>query len=378
MKPAVKHPALLGLIEKAERLAARLPGPLQKPVLAELTPLKNIFLLQRPPRVLVCGGANADIAALFDALAGTPLAHAGEGAGSWESFSHAAHGSLRILDARQTAASTAVEGAFLDEPPDIVLFVRAGRAIDDHLATQIETCEHLLTLARTRHDIAPAVIAIQMPEGTEPVDEAAVHELRACVSTKPLPAKHLADTLAITPALRVRMDGSAAVSELARENMERLAELMTRELPDPAKLEMARLSRARAAQAHLAARLVKSTTAICTAIGAQPIPLADFPILTSLQVAMVAGIIHVSGRELSVRLASEFIGALGVNVGAGIILRETARAAVKLLPGFGNAISGAVAGAGTYGLGRAAIGYFVEGTSLKTARKLLRFRRRKA
>jgi uncharacterized protein (DUF697 family) len=375
MKPAIKHRALLGLIEKAERLAARLPGPLQKPVLAELTPLKNIFLLQRPPRVLVCGGTGADVAALFDALAGMPLAHAGEGAGSWQSLSHDAHGSVRLLDARESQAATAIEGALLDEPPDIVLFVRAGRTIDDQLAAQLETCEHLLTLARTRHDLSPAVIAVQLPEAAETVDEAAVHELRACVSTKPLPGKHLAGTLGVTPTLRVRMDGSAAISKPGGEDIERLAELMTRELPEPAKLEMARLSRARAAQAHIAQRLVKSTTAICAAIGAQPIPLADFPILTSLQAAMVAAIIHVSGRDMSVRLASEFLGALGVNVGAGLVLRETTRAAVKFLPVFGNAVSGAVAGAGTYGLGRAAIAYFIGGESLKTARKLLRWRK---
>jgi uncharacterized protein (DUF697 family) len=376
MKPAVKHRALLGLIEKAERLAARLPGPLQKPVLAELTPLKNIFLLQRPPRVLVCGSADANIGSLFDTLAGVPLACAGEGAGSWQSLSHDAHGHIRVLDARETQSAVAVEGALLDEPPDIVLFVRAGRAIDGQLAAQLETCEHLLTLARTRHDLAPAVIAVQLPEGGEDVEEAAVHELRACVSTKPLPGKHLVETLGVTPTLRVRMDGTAAIPETGGTNIERLAELMTRELPEPAKLEMARLTRARAAQAHIAQRLVKSTTAICAAIGAQPIPLADFPILTSLQAAMVAGIIHVSGRDMGARLASEFLGALGVNLGAGLVLRETARAAAKFVPGFGNAVSGAIAGAGTYALGRAAIAYFIEGESLKAARRLLRWRKR--
>ena len=37
--------------------------------------------------------------------------------------------------------------------------------------------------------------------------------------------------------------------------------------------------------------------AICTAIGAQPIPLADLPILTTLQLVMVSGIMYLSGRE---------------------------------------------------------------------------------
>ena len=56
--------------------------------------------------------------------------------------------------------------------------------------------------------------------------------------------------------------------------------------------------------------------------------------------------------------------------------REGARAAVKLLPGWGNAISGGVAAAGTYGIGRAAGAYFIEGISLGEVRKLFRRKRR--
>src|SRR4029450_13154320 len=110
--------------------------------------------------------------------------------------------------------------------------------------------------------------------------------------------------------------------------------------------------------------LLKSAPTICTAIGAQPIPLADFPILTSLQATMVAAIMHISGREMSVRLGGEFIAAIGANIGAGLVLRERARAAAKLVPVWGNAISGAVAGAGTYAIGRAAVAYFIDGLSL--------------
>ena len=115
--------------------------------------------------------------------------------------------------------------------------------------------------------------------------------------------------------------------------------------------------------------LVKSTTAICAAIGAQPIPLADLPILTALQLLMVSGIMYISGRERSLRAATEFVGALGVNVGAGMILREGTRALLKFFPGWGNIVCGAVAGAGTYAIGRASIGYFLENVTLKDARR---------
>jgi uncharacterized protein (DUF697 family) len=131
-------------------------------------------------------------------------------------------------------------------------------------------------------------------------------------------------------------------------------------------------------QEDIAQILVKSTTAICTAIGAQPIPLADLPILTTLQLVMVSGIMYVSGRERSLRAATEFVGALGANVGAGMLLREGTRAVLKFFPGWGNIICGMVAGAGTYAIGRAATVFFVGGVTLKDARRTYLSSRKKS
>src|SRR2546430_494109 len=152
-----------------------------------------------------------------------------------------------------------------------------------------------------------------------------------------------------------------------------------RGMPNEARVEMARIAGDRAVQGEIAQMLVKSTTAICAAIGAQPIPLADLPILTALQLMMVAGIMYISGRERSLRAATEFVAALGVNVGAGMVFREGARALLKFFPGWGNVVCGAVAGAGTYAVGGAAIVYFLEGLSLKDARRAyLSSRKRRA
>jgi len=154
--------------------------------------------------------------------------------------------------------------------------------------------------------------------------------------------------------------------------------LLARELPNEARVEMVRVSGDRAAQAEIAQGLVKSTSAICAAIGAQPIPLADLPILTTLQLVMVSGIMHIAGRERSLRAATEFVAALGVNVGAGMVLREGARAVLKFFPGWGNVVCGMVAGAGTYALGRAATLYFLEGVSLSDARRAYRNSRKRS
>src|SRR5213075_1102019 len=98
--------------------------------------------------------------------------------------------------------------------------------------------------------------------------------------------------------------------------------------------------------------------------------LADLPILTTLQLIMVAGIMYVSGRERSLRAATEFIGALGANVGAAMLLREGTRAILKFFPGWGNIVCGLVAGTGTYAIGRAASVFFIEGVSLPDARRI--------
>lgn len=137
-------------------------------------------------------------------------------------------------------------------------------------------------------------------------------------------------------------------------------------------LDAARKSPDKAAKLAATKKIITTCAALCTTVGVEPIPLADFPIITALQFLMVASIMHVSGREISRKAIAEFLGALGLNIGVGLVFREGARAAVKLLPAFGNAISGAVAGGATYALGRAATLYFVENVPLPEVRNFFR------
>ncbi len=137
-------------------------------------------------------------------------------------------------------------------------------------------------------------------------------------------------------------------------------------------LEAARKSPDKTAKLAVARKIIATCSAVCTTVGVEPIPLADFPILTALQLVMVGCIMHISGREITRKAIGEFISALGMNIGAGLVFREGARAAIKVLPGFGSAISGAIAGGATYTLGRAATAYFIEGVPLPEVRSLYR------
>jgi len=373
---------LLGIYEKIEALIARLPGPLQKAILQELRPIKQIFLAQRPARLALLGDANANASALISALLGSELAliapHTDPG---WINYEQRLKGGFRVLDARRlnqtSLAWSDLARALSEEEPDVILFLVSGTASTD-LSFECEQATRVLDFLHQRFQKrVPLIGVVDLPGTTSPeIADKRRTELQGWLSSQPALASHFVRAIAVSSFVRFRLDGSLDIERDERRNIRELAELMTRELPDDAQVEMARLFGAKDVQKDLSNRLIRAVTAMSAAIGAQPIPLADFPILTTLQFMMVAGVMHISGRELSLKAAGEFIGALGVNIGVGMVFREGARAAVKLLPGWGNAISGGVAAAGTYGIGRAAGAYFIDGISLGEVRKLFRRRRR--
>lgn len=356
---------LLSLYEKLEKLVQRLPESLQSPILREITPIKSLFLLQRPPRILVLGDRTASRTQLVNALFGTEVAQATEDHvqdGSWQLFSRAGHGSLRMLDARRPAALSLLRRALTTEAPDLCLFLAPEPQVQDDTHADLEHAGEIDQILRERHEHRPPMIGVVLSSSPALPSPEAKERLYQALSD---------------PANRFR-DRFLGVHTLPAnsEDIHRLAAAIAAELPTEAKLEMARLSGVKELQHEIAQVIVKSMTAICGAIGAQPIPLADFPVLTALQAAMVAGIMHVSGREMSTKLAAEWIGALGANLGVALALREGARAMVKVIPVWGELVSSGIAAAGTYAIGRAAVAYFIDGVSLQDARHLFRKRKK--
>ena len=332
--------ALTALASKFEKLLARLPGTIRKPVEREWRPLKELFIQGRAPRILIMGeGANAFVP---EVLCSTSSATETVGApgtieqdeGLWHTFRGRGSLQFAIADPEGRFARSVIS----DAAPDLFVLL-AGEDIEPGSLAQLR---ELHRYAQDRWHMAAPIVAAG----------------RHSVS--------LRDALEQQEPIRLSV---AAVVPIT--NREVLLTAIANALPDVARLEFARASGERAVQREIAVTLTRSTSAVCAGIGAQPIPLADFPILTGLQLLMVAGIIHIAGRDWNMKMTREFLAALGINVGAGLIFREGARAAVKLLPGFGNAISGAVAGAGTLALGRAATAYFIEGLSLEDARNRL-------
>lgn len=371
--------SLLHIIERLEAFLGKLPATIQKPVLHELTPLKELFLQQRSPRFVLTGSNQLPVqevvATLFAWTAPPESRDILMELFRWQSIDLGGHGTIALLDARGAEARTIpdIQEELRRQPADV--FLHLGDDVDlargpsqdvANLAVFIASNGAARTEARVigvvLHDTHPARV-VHNGENHPSAPGKTRLRLQSALEENFEIRKRLLQIfeLSFLPA--------AAAGHDAKPETQRFMSLLARELPNEARVEMVRIARDRGAQVEIAQMLVKSTTAICAAIGAQPIPLADLPILTALQLAMVSGIMYISGRERSLRAATEFVTALGVNVGAGMILREGTRALLKFFPGWGNVVCGMVAGAGTYAIGRATIVYFLEGVSLKDARR---------
>jgi uncharacterized protein (DUF697 family) len=291
----------------------------------------------------VIGDPSVELPPLINALAGAVVVHSPLSRGSWT-----------ITESRGVVEWMDLRSAEVSDGPSADLYLYVGA--NGLTSTSATRAAQILESAPLSAAGLPLGIAVLGLGGADVVESLRAGLSAAGVSDHVVFSRHL-------PALDGDADWSA---ELRGQLGDRLCDY----LPTEAQLEMARFSDASKAQARLAAMVLKSFGAVAGVIGMQPLPLADFPGLLALQMFMVALIIHVSGRDFSLRLAGEFVASLGIGFSAGLAFRETARAAIKILPFWGHMISGGVAGAGTYAMGRAAIAYFIEERQIGTWRSL--------
>jgi uncharacterized protein (DUF697 family) len=90
------------------------------------------------------------------------------------------------------------------------------------------------------------------------------------------------------------------------------------------------------------------------AVGAAPLPIADLPVISALQLKMLHTIASMYRQPLGVKTFLE----LASTVGLGVLFRQGARSLLKFIPGFGSAVAGLHAGATTYALGYALCFYY--------------------
>ena len=367
--------ALLHVVERLEGLLGKLPAAIQKPVLHELTPLKELFLQQRPPRLLLAGSGRWPmpqvVNLLFNGDAIEPSRQMVFEIFRWQDFEIKDRGTVSVLDARgaDDDAEKTIREELERQSADAIIILSDATEGRSKVKRSVENGSECVHWNDAVHQGA-GIVAIHVEPTSGPSHNGEPRKVDW--SEK------------IRPELHGRVWGGFEFSgEHGRAVADRAAahqfvSVLAKKLPNECRVEIVRISGDREAQREIANILIKSTSAICTAIGAQPIPLADLPVLTTLQLVMVSGIMYLSGRERSLRAATEFVGAMGANVGAGMLLREGARALLKFFPGWGNVVCGMVAGAGTFAIGHAASAYFLEGVTLGEARRTyLRGRKRR-
>ena len=122
-------PSLLQIVERLEYFAGKLPARIRKAVLRELTPLKQLFLQQRPPRFLFIGSAKVTATKIVGAFFGRPdFAQARQTSAPfphWFDVAFPDRGTISILDACEADDSIAIQiqDEIKRQPPDVVFWV---------------------------------------------------------------------------------------------------------------------------------------------------------------------------------------------------------------------------------------------------------------
>jgi small GTP-binding protein len=109
-----------------------------------------------------------------------------------------------------------------------------------------------------------------------------------------------------------------------------------------------------------AQKVVKQSAAINTAVGAQPIPLIDIPVLLTLQVRMVLRVAAIYGEPFNAKHAKELVS----TIAGGLAFRYLAMQGARLVPTGGWAVAAGIAALGTWSMGQVAIEYFESGKRL--------------
>jgi predicted GTPase len=398
---------LASALRRVEEVLSYLPDGKARSLREKIATVRGVLLEQRPPRLVLIGRRGAGKSSLINAFFGAKVAEVGHvksrtGQGRWYDYTSPS-GTLSILDTRGVQEGSAPDegdksrGAVASivlelkkKAPDLIVFLVKATEVDAAIDGDLQALQEVIEELDREHKTKPPLIAVAThcdllepksvrlhePDAADhaELEEKLVHVaaaerlLATKLRTKPALAAHLSKTMGVSSYLSFRADGSTRADE--RWRVDALCEAIFRALPESGRGMFVRISRVRALQDELAGSLTRASAALCAAFAALPIPVADIVPLTTIQVALVAGIAWVSGRSLDLKSAGEFLSSLGVNVGAAFALRETARALIKyVFPGAGSAVSGAIAFTGTMAIGAAARAYYLRGASLEEAKR---------
>lgn len=369
----------------------KLPESVASRVKEQFSELKEILVDARKPRILIIGRRGAGKSSLINAILREKRAAVGSvvsetGEAKWHDFA-TEKGALSVLDTRGMGDHTKPESShtkdFMDDlktgiaakVPDAILFLCKAKEVDAHIEEDLKQVARVKEYIFKEHGYdAPMVALVTQVDELDPKrvlppydNETKKKNINDAVKVLDKALKDSGANAGKVMAISTYAEFDEQSHKLTHEEfwqVEELLEYLIAELPKSAQVQMARLSALRRVQSKVAQTVVNVTSALCGTIAAIPIPVADIFPITAAQVAMIVAVGYISGRKLSKESATEFVAALGVNAGAGFVLRQIARQLVKLIPVAGDFISAGVAAAGTKVLGAAAISYFIDRKSM--------------
>lgn len=158
-----------------------------------------------------------------------------------------------------------------------------------------------------------------------------------------------------------------------RYKIEELLDILEEAIIDfEAQMGLRMASRLKEVVNRIARQLNKIFSGISATIALMPIPVSDIYVLLVLQCVLVSLIASLSGRDISLDTAKEFIFGMGGIAGAGYAFRLVAQQGAKFLnlvvPGSGSVVSSGIAVLGTTAIGNAAITYYIDGETLDEAK----------
>lgn len=397
-------------LRRIEDFLGLLPDRLVGDARHRLARIRALMLEKRPPVLALVGRRGAGKSSLVNAFFGGQVATVGHlraqtAVGKYYDY-QSERGVLTILDTRGMQEGSKPAGETGQAPvrdtaldsllhevgrkcPDLLLFLVKASELDAAVDADLDALEHIVREVERVHRRQPQIlglvthcdllepkgVALDRPESgsAEEREEklawvaAAERELIAKIRSRGALGARLSFTMGVASYLSFNAEGRIRSDE--RWRIGELAERLFSLLPEEAKATFARVAQVKRLQDDIAVDLTRVIAGLTSIVAATPVPVADLIPITSLQVSLVAIIAWLGGRSLDGKAASEFLSAMGVNVGAAFVFREGARALVKFVfPGAGSVVSGIVAFGGTMAIGAAARAYFLQHAPIEEAK----------
>ena len=332
----------------------------------DIASLDRLVYRRRLGRIVAVGHVGSGRSQLLNALLGGPVLQVGASRdlepGQW---AHISASGKRLawmeLDASGDPLEARTRRALDRERPDVVLVLATPEEVERGAGQVLEAAirvmarrdppPRLIPILSQVDQLPPADAAAPFPVAKKDAIRAAERQFQRQIDDAGLTADEVRSVATPNPAEHRLGLSAYGVGGLG----ERLCE----EMPEQAQLETARAFGAHRSRRRVAQGLVQSCSTLAITVALAPVPFSDLAVIAPLQGMMVTTIAYLSGRPWDKKTIAEWGASVGLVGGAGIGFRALSRQILKFVPGAGSIVSASVAGAGTLGIGRSAIGYFL-------------------